>query len=161
MEWESSEICVYVCGYSSFILLLHSNEQLTRTSCTCSVSLPPSLLSLQSMCMWFPFLYFVGRPFLLVVLTTHCRLRPLRQKTAPSVYGEKKKKKTFHSHLEGSLPPFSSPAHSTAFPRALSPLAPPLLSPPSRTGHITVERRGRKMGSKAFFGGRGFFFLRR
>lgn len=84
--------------------------------------LPPSLLSLQNMCVWFPFLDFVGRPFLLVVLTTHCRLRPLRQKTAPSVYGEKKKKKTLPQPFGGFTAPllFSSTFHSVSS-RPLSP----------------------------------------
>ncbi len=62
----------------------------------------------------------------------------------------------FHSHLEGSLPPFSSPAHSTAFPRALSPLAPPLLSPPGRAGHITVERGRERWGRRRFLKAEGF-----
>lgn len=121
--------------------------------------LPPSLLSLQNMCVWFPFLDFVGRPFLLVVLTTHCRLRPLRQKTAPSVYGEKKKKKTLPQPFGGFTAPllFSSTFHSVSS-RPLSPLPSTAVSPePNGAHHGGTERE--KDGVEGVFWRQRVFLL--
>lgn len=122
--------------------------------------LPPSLLSLQNMCVWFPFLDFVGRPFLLVVLTTHCRLRPLRQKTAPSVYGEKKKKKKpLPQPFGGFTAPllFSSTFHSVSS-RPLSPWPSTAVSPePNGAHHGGTERE--KDGVEGVFWRQRVFLL--